>query len=240
VANTPPTLVSTTSTAWDTTTTPKSTASISVQTGDILVVRGVTENSTFTLSTPTGGSLTYNLEQSSTASSNTATYLWTATASSTTSFAVSCASSGGGNYGISVNLWRGSDGVGLSSKTTGSGGPSLTYSTGTDNSAIDMIVGDWNAIDGTSRTYRTVNSITPVSGGSGEGAYNRMVSKYTIYSAYWTDAGALGSKTVGVSAPVGQAYTVLAVEIKGAAGASTYVRPTIVVPTAAVMRAGSW
>ncbi|HWB36640.1 MAG TPA: hypothetical protein VHA75_11510 [Rugosimonospora sp.] len=39
--------------------------------------------------------------------------------------------------------------------------------------------------------------------------------------AYWPDAGTAGSKTVGLSGPVGQTYSIVAVEIKGAAGGTT-------------------
>jgi len=41
-----------------------------------------------------------------------------------------------------------------------------------------------------------------------------------VYVAYYPDAGTAGSKTVGLSAPTGQQYSIVAVEIKGTAGAA--------------------
>lgn len=222
-----PTLVASGQTAWNTTTTPK-TASVTVAVGDILVVKGATENGLTTLATPTGGSgFTWTLRQSYVrGNTNPVGYLWAAVATVAQTFTLSLSASSPQNWGFGWEVWRGSDGVGASAQTptTGvdatTGAPSLAITTGYANSALSVISSDWNAVSGT-RTYRAVNGFTPAAGGSGEsGAYPGDGAIYGVYSTYYPDAGTAGSKTVGMTAPTGQKYVVLAVEIRGSAGGS--------------------
>lgn len=215
-----PTFVGSGRSAYDSDTSPK-TVSVTVQAGDILVVSGVMESSGSSLATPTGGSLTYSLKTSSNESSYTQTYIWTATATGSATFDVSISSTGPAFWGFTVDQFRDSAGVGASSAAStfnASGAPSLAITTEGDSSAIVAAVGDWNATDGASRTWRTVNSITPTAGNGGERGYFRDSSRYTEYDAYWSDAGIAGAKTVGLSAPSGQKYAISAVEVLGSAG----------------------
>lgn len=219
-----PTFVSYTDTGWATTVTTASvaTSSISVQSGDILVAVGATSDSAVTLAV-SGGSLTWTAAQSINVSSYCSAYIWTATASSTTSFAVTFSRTGGSTsqkYGGGVYVFRAAS-IGNSSKTNTTGAPSLALSSSQANSAIVQINADWNAADGASRTWRTINSTTPTSGSGYEKAYYRDASQYVVYSAYWPDVGSTGSKTTGLSAPSGQQYAVIALEVKGAASAAT-------------------
>jgi hypothetical protein len=126
-----------------------------------------------------------------------------------------------GSFGGGVQNFRGSDGVGASSSTTGSGGPSLSLTTTQANSAIVVASSDWNAVDGTTRTWRTVNSLTPTAGNGLERSYVLLGGGFAEYAAYYSDAGTAAAKTVGLSAPTGQAYSIGAVEVKGAAGGTT-------------------
>jgi hypothetical protein len=216
-----PSFVSVTSTAFDGTT-PKTTASISVQTGDILVAKAGNGDQGDGDLTVAGGSLTWTQQQTVSVASNTEIWVWTATASSTTSITVTFARPAGtGSFGGSVEVWRASDGVGASSSTNNTGGPSLGITTLQANSAVSVFNQDWNAVDGAVRTWRTINSITPTAGNGFETLYNRIVGGFTTYSAYYGDVGATGAKTAGLSAPVGQKYSIAAIEIKGTAGAST-------------------
>lgn len=152
--------------------------------------------------------------------------IWTAIASVGQSMTVTVtrnADPGGTDlFGCNALTFRGSDGVGASAKTNvSSGAPSLALTTVAANSAIIAINGDWNAADGTTRTWRTINSITPTAGNGLEVTYFRNAAQWTIYGAYWNDAGAAGSKTTGISAPSTMKYSIVAVEVKGAAGAAT-------------------
>lgn len=226
---TPPTLISEGESDWDATATTK-VVNITVAAGDRIVVKGATEGNACTLGTPTGGSLTYTLEKSFVGASNCAVYGWTATASGSATFDVSITSAGSVlKWGHTVEVWRNSDGIGNSSVTNSTGAPSLALTTAADNSAISTISGDWNAADGTSRTWRTINSVTPTVGNGGERVYFRNSSNYTVYGAQWPDVGAAGSKTTGLSAPSGQQYAIISIEVKGTASTATAVPAPIVI-----------
>lgn len=216
---TPATLVATYQTAWSSNSSPAST-SVTTAVGDVLVCVGTSEDASTTLATPTGGTgLTWSPRQSVVVSSYCTAYVWTATATTAETFTMSITATGGGVIGFGVRRYSGSDGYDSSSKTNvSSGAPSLALTTLSDNCTIIIISSDWAAVDGTSRTWRTVNSITPTAGNGGELNYFRNASIYATYSASWSDVGLAGSKTVGLSAPSGQKYSIVAVAIKGAAG----------------------
>lgn len=216
-----PTFVSETATAYDrTASTSRATASISVNAGDILVATAHGEDdqdpafTNLTLSV-SGGGLSWTSQQNVFAVDYSQVRVWTAVASSTTSFAVTFSRTGAGSYGFggSVQVWRDSDGVGASAKTNvASGAPTLDLTTTQANSAIVVSVGDWNAVDGASRTWRT-----------NAGALTEEVYYYdgvsgTYYDGYHADAGAVGTYAVGLSAPGGQKYAIIALEVKGTSG----------------------
>lgn len=224
---------------WTSTTTPK-TQSVTVAAGDALAVFGGTEGSAYTLATPTGGSLTYTLQQSIVTASYSPAYAWTALPGGSQTFTLSDAMTGGGAWGDIAYRFSGSTGIGNTAKTnSNSGAAALTFSTSQDHSAVACLVLDWNGLSGSSRTWETVNSITPTAGNGYEQAYTLDAGNYTIYSAYWPDAGTAGSVTVGLSAPSGMQYSIIAVEILGTAAALPPVpRPQVM--NRAVMRAAVW
>lgn len=213
--------------SWSTTTSPK-TVSVTTAVGDVLVLIGLEENRLGVLATPTGGTgLTWTLQQEVTATPTSdwcAAYVWTAVATTAETFTLSVARSGTAvAWGWICLRWSGSDGVGASSKTNVSGGaPSLGLTTTAANSAICVGNSDWNAIDGASRTWRTVNGAAAT-----EQSYFRSGTTYAAYSGRHNDAGAAGAQTVGLSAPAGQKYSIVAVEVLGTSGGS----PQTVTPT---------
>lgn len=213
---TPPTFIQEAETAWNTTTSPKTTASFNVVNGDILVAYSVVPDHSSDITISSSPSLTWTLQQSIDITDYTTVYVWTTTATSTTSMTVSFTRTTSIIFGGNALTFRNSGGVGASAKTNvASGAPSLNLTTTVNNSVIVVVNGDWSATDGASRTWRTVNSITPTSGNGLELTYFRDASWYTVYAAYYSDAGTAGSKTVGLSAPSGQKYSIIAVEIKG-------------------------
>lgn len=237
---TPPTFVASYESAWPNTTTPKTT-SVTVDSGDQLAVFGVTYDTAITLSAPTGGALTYALVDSLVLTSRCSVYVWTATASSSQTFTMSVARNASlGMFGFNCLRYSGSDGFGVHGTANASGnGPNLNL-TPSDNSALAVAVGDWNAVDGASRVWRTVNGLTPTSGNGMERTYMRSASNYTVYVGYWSDAGAAGSKTVGLSAP-NQQWTIVGLEVLGSAGSPPPAgAPRPVVSSTAVHRAASW
>lgn len=209
-----PTLVTEVETAWNSATSPKTTASISVQVGDVLVAYAAQENTSGTISTPTnsGTALTWTLRQSVDVADFCEVRVWTATATAAESITVSFGSSGGVWFGGAVQVWRDSDGVGASSAANADGAaPSVNITTTQANSAIAVCNGDWNASDGASRTWRAnAGSLT-------ETTYFRDSAHYSVYAGYHADAGAIGTYAVGLTAPAAQKYSIVAVEIKGSA-----------------------
>jgi hypothetical protein len=218
-----PTFVSETQTVFNTVTTPKTTASISVNNGDIIVACGVIEgqaSSTSDSINVSGGSLTWTKNQWVKVANNTYVLVASTTATSTTSITVSFTHVGNTAslwFGGSAFVFRDSNGIGASNKTNSTGAPSMTLTTTQTNSAIVYVSGDWAAADGTTplRTWRTINSVTPTIGNGLERAYFRDASHYALYIGYWSDVGGAGSKTVGLSAPGSETYSIAAIEVKG-------------------------
>lgn len=213
---TPPTLVAEYESAWNSSTSPK-TVSVTVSTNDVLVIYGITADNTATLGTPSGGGLTYTQQQVVNVSSRTWLSIWTAIAGSGQTFTLSISRSGGTSifWGFNCLRFSGSDGVGASASTNASSGaPTLNITTNSANSAIVVANGDWNAVDGTSRTWRTN------AGTFTEQTYFRDSSQYTVYGGFHGDSGAVSTYAVGLSAPSGQAYTIGAVQVKGSTTSS--------------------
>lgn len=210
---TPPSFIQYIETTWNVTigSGGLTTSSFSVQAGDILVAVGQAEDAN-TLSIA-GGSLSWSLQQSINTAGYTANFLWTAVVDSNKSMTCTVTRTANQKGGLGVYTWRGSDGVGNSNKTNvASGAPSLSLTPAQANSAILVFNGDWSAADGTSRTWRT---------GAGtftEKLYFRDSAIYTLYGGYHADAGAVAAKTLGLSAPSGQKYSITAIEVKGTAG----------------------
>lgn len=211
-----PTFVAEYESAWNNSTSPK-TISVTTAVGDVLVCLAVMENHVAGIATPTGGTgLTWTLRQSIVVTDYCQVYAWTATATTAETFTFSIAESAStaNFWGATVLRWSGSDGIGASAKTNvSSGAPSLGLTTTGENSAIATVNADWNAADGASRTWRTINSST-----GNEQTYFRDSSRYAVYANRWNDVGASGSKTTGLSAPSGQKYSIISVEVLGSSG----------------------
>lgn len=206
------------------------TINVTVQTGDVLIVAAQAENfdaDTSVSITVSGGGLTWTSAQTVAVNSYGYVRLYYATATSNATFDITLTATGtvySGYtvyWGGSVKIFRGSDGVGASSKTNvSSGAPTLNITTTQANSAICVFNNDWNSVDGASRTWRTgAGSLT-------ETTYFRDAARYSVYSGYHADAGSTGTKAVGLSAPSGQKYSIVAVEVKGGAGATTVTATT--------------
>jgi len=201
---------------------PRSTASISVNNGDTLVAVGAIEGQALVGAETiaiAGGGLVWNNDQYVNAQDFVVAYSWSTTATSTTSFTVTFTRTASNNllwWGGGVYVFRNSTGIGATNKTNVNGGaPTLSLNVTANNSTIVTVNGDWSAQDGTSRTWNTINSITPTIGNGLEKIYFRNSSHYSAYSAYWNDVGASGSKSTGISAPGSQKYSIISVEVKG-------------------------
>ncbi|MBK8184882.1 MAG: hypothetical protein IPK63_19150 [Candidatus Competibacteraceae bacterium] len=204
------------------------TINVTVQTGDVLIVVGQAEG--YNAATPvaitvSGGGLTWTSLQTVAVNDFGYVILYHATATSNATFDITLTATNAASgytiyWGGSVKIFRGSDGVGNSVKTNvSSGAPTVNITTTQANSSISVFDNDWNSVDGASRTWRTgAGSFT-------ETTYFRDPARYTVYSGYHADAGAIGTQTVGLSAPSGQKYSIVAVEVKGTAGGAATVSP---------------
>jgi hypothetical protein len=214
---TPPTFVSYGASVFNTTTTPK-TVSITVAVGDRVVVMSHSESAgdTPVNTAPTGNGETYNQAATlGTTTSHCRAIAWTMTATAAGTYNVSAVAPQtlSRKWGVHVWVYRDSDGFGtVGAPAVGSTSNSVTLTTAQANSALVVGSADWNAIDGTTRTRRTINSSTGT-----EDVYGRDSAAYTWYGQHYADAGAAGSVTAGYSAPTGQASAIIAVEIKGTA-----------------------
>lgn len=215
---TPPTFVAEYESVWNTGTQPKA-VSTTVATNDRLVIGAIAETQ-LTWTAPSGGGYTYTAGPSLNPVNYCSSAVWTMLATSGQTYSLSVGNNSGTSWwGWNALRFSGSDGIGQTASTNTTGAPSLSITTLFDNSAIAVYVGDWNAV-ATARTWRTVNGTAPSVGNGFEKTYFNDGSHYTTYAAYYPDAGTAGAKTVGLSAPSGQQYTIIAVEVRGQAAAA--------------------
>lgn len=217
-ATSEPLLASASSTAFNTNTTPKILAGIAVQNGDVILAYGMMEAAAgdiLSVSTSAGNTTSWTLlADVPAATTNNQSYLraWSATATATGTISVAFASAGGlfNVFGGTVKVYRNSGGIGTvqtANNGTGSGLPSVTLTTTRDRSVLDFGSVDWNNAAGTA-TF-TSSAGTPV-----EDLNIAMSGLYRVSSSH-VNAGNAGSKTTGMSAPGGQRYVAVAIEVFG-------------------------
>lgn len=210
--------------AWNTTTQPKTTASFSVLAGDILVAVLLADATAAAV--VSGGSLTWTARQSVSTSTRGEAHVSTAVVDVDKSMTVSFATNALPQFGGTVLTFRGSDGVGASNKANAiSGAPTVNITTTQANSAVVVGNSDTNSQDGTSRVWRAnAGTLTEV-------VYQRNTTVYAAYAGYHADAGSIGTYAVGLSAPGSEGYGIVTLEVKGGTGAApsdTPRQPTVV------------
>lgn|GEM_PF-1755049 len=215
----PPTFVAASNSTYGTASATKS-VSVTTQTGDLLIVYGGADTGATSnpgvLTTPVGNNIAFTLLQSYTTASNTSAFIWWGTESSGGTWTLSCGiDDSTAIWGFTCVVFRGSAGVGASNKAQAIGAPTLGLTTVQANSAIVVFNDDWAGRDGTSRTWSTVNGITPTNGNGLELTYNLSAGVMGSYGAYYNTAGPAGAKTVGLTVPNNQQYTIVAAEVLG-------------------------
>ena len=214
---TPPTFVAEYETAWNSTTTPKTTANFNVLSGDKLVAYAVSEYHENTIATPPGGTLagTWVLQQTIYVSNYTYVRLWTmVVGSDQNGINVSFTrSAGAGYFGGNVLHFRNSNGIGVTNQANAaSGDPAVTLNSVSANSAIVMVIGDWNAIAGAQVANESIGSFVELTTYEGDGLH------YGVYGGYYSDVGAAGNKTIGQTDPNGLQWAIVAIEVLGTVG----------------------
>jgi hypothetical protein len=203
-------------------TSPK-TASINLLGGDMLVVARVQESAGGVLNTtaPTGvtGATWSSRRNEGTSSQHCRVNIHTAEGFSAGAYTLSCVRPGnqsGNQWGFGWAVLRNHGGVGNTAGealAVNESQPALDLLTTAADSCIFYALGDWNAVTGT-QTGRTISgsSLTVVGNLAGNG------SNYGTWMGLYVGVGAVGTKTVGLTAPTGQRPTHAAIEILGVAG----------------------
>lgn len=199
--------------AWNTSASPKS---VSVTTGidDWLFWIAATRDSGTTVNTLNAGTgMTWAFPVSKLVASSCGMYIGAAQATTAETFTLTATATSAttvGQWGF--NCLRFSDcngpGAGISGGPT-TGIPSVSITTTQANSTIIVINADWNAIDGSARTW-LANA-----GAFSELTYFRQSLGYTVYGGGHQDAGVSGAKVVGLSNISGQKYVIGALEVLG-------------------------
>ena len=205
----PPTFIQEAETVWNTTTSPKTTASFNVLAADVLVAYAIRENDSAGQDvTISGGSLDWFVVGAidTNTSGFTEVRVWAAYVDADKAMTVTFTGPGSSQFGGNVFTFRNSAGIGASATANASGAPSVNITTTAASSAVVVVNGDWNAVDGATRSWR-LNAT--------EKTYSFSSGAYTAYGGYHGNIGAAGTYAVGLSLPVGQEFSTIAVEVKG-------------------------
>jgi hypothetical protein len=182
--------------------------------GEVIVVKASTSDAGTVVGTPTGGSQTYTLRGSVTSGSFCYAVLYTAiVAGSPGSMTITVPFSGdSGRRSMLVERWSNAtlDATpAVNATKTGSGAPSATLTTEANNSVVSWVNADWNANAPGSRAYRS--SATEL------GIHDQSAAADNQYVGYyaWQSTATAGSQTLGMTAPTGQAWSLVGVEVMG-------------------------
>ena len=218
-AQTPPQLVSYTQTSsWITGGASKSTASVSWNAGDVIVVCGGAENSGG-LGTPTAAGLTFSSVRSNAAAGTAASQLACATAAGTSSSTITMAYSGnsGDHWGFGVWVFRSHGGAGNSAEQhTSTRTVSLTPAGGA-HSAVVYCTFDYGA--------DTVQTVTPTPTNARQAA--RDTGRYTLYVDDLTDQASAGATSYGIGGTGSGPFSIVVFEVKGAAASGVRKRVNV-------------
>lgn len=234
-----PTFVTAHDTIWsDHTTNPKA-QTFTPGLGNSLVALMGAANSTFAVTV--AGGPTWTAAQSQLTGSNCAMNASTAIgdgASDTVNVAMAGGSTSN-HFGGVIFEFTNSDGLGASASATNiaSTHVTLAITTTQDNSAIAVLLLDFNAVTPVGRAWDAINGIVPtVAAGGGNGfeltPAGTIGDDYTVVRGYYPDAGLAGAKTVGVTTAGTMRGTIVAVEVKGNATSAVDVTVDAVVATA--------
>jgi hypothetical protein len=185
------------------------TAVVTWQTGDVILVLGVTEDQPRTLGLPTATGLTFTSIQEGDKAGSCHTYAWRATAGANGSSAITSTTDGASAArGLSAFVYRGHGGVGASVKNSVTDATSVvSLSRSGANSAVAWCCGDFTA-----STDVTV-AATPA-GGTQRVAVTES-TRATFFVFDWGDQGAVTTTNFGITGASGSNHFMIAVEVLG-------------------------
>jgi hypothetical protein len=188
------------------------TAAFTPPSGSIVVAKVVSGDAGQTHTTPTGLTFTSRVNVG-TFNASTRCSIFTAVGAGA-SVSITAAFAGTANArGLIVEVWTSAQLAATpatGSVVAGSGAPTNTITTVAANSTVTWLNGDWAAIAPGTPAYRSsaTATITP----------KNLSGQYSAYAAQQTAASA-GSQTYGLTAPTGQTYTLVSIEIQATGGA---------------------
>lgn len=190
-------------------------SSFTPTTGNILVVKYSSADTGLVPGTPTGGGWTYTKTSFSAGASHCYVSIWTATVGGSPASQTVALTSSGSNvpHSMVVEEWSGAQLAATpatNATKTGTGAPSATLSTVANNSVVTSINGDWAAVAPGTPAY--LSSALEDNGGAPNG-HLTVSGQYTAYYFYQT-AATLGSQTIGLTAPTGQTWSMVGIEIE--------------------------
>jgi hypothetical protein len=197
---------------WFSATTPRSvSSSVSWQAGDLVIVHGLASDESTELGTPTVSGLTFTLVSGTgTASASQGrSYIWEATAASSGSGTVEGTRIAGSfHWGICVEVWRNSDGIGTIA-VNNSATKTVSVARSDAKSGVSYGAVDWDASSAAATWTPTGETVIESNGDN---------ANYAQHIAWWADQGAAGTTSYGISSASGGTFNKSAVEILGSFG----------------------
>jgi hypothetical protein len=224
-----PTLTSTAGSTWgDIALPPETTATLTWNSADRVLVVGVTEDSgTVTLATPTASGLTFTALGSAQATASTCwVHVWQATAASGGSTTVSAAAGTGSSSNMrALQAWAFGNCTGFvrTSGATANSTQTVSVTRTQANSFVVFASGDWSAT-GTSGLGWTPAGQTQLQAANTANA--------GMYCAWWGDQGSTGTTSYGTTGLAGTKFTNCAVEILGSVGSAPLAPPPLIISQA--------
>lgn len=198
------------------------TSSFTPGVGDVIVVKVCSADQSLVGGTPTASGLTFTLRASSAVTNNVWAGLWTAVVASSSAITITSPWSGTAAFHSAITeRWTGAQLAGTpatNATKTGTGAPSTTLTTVAANSVVSWVNGDWAANAPGTPAYR--------SSATQEALDDKSTADYVAYYATQA-AAAAGSQTLGLTAPTGQTWTLIGVEVQAATTAPAVAPPQI-------------
>jgi hypothetical protein len=188
---------------------------------EIIVVKAATGDSSLTVGTASGGSLTYTARVTgSTASYGRVSILTAPVGASPGSMTVALTFSGTGQWhAMVVERWSNAQLAAtpatVSTTQSAATAPSATLTTAAADSAVSWVITDWSATAPGTRAYR--------SSATEESVHDGSTTQYVAYFA-WQSAVTAGAQTIGLTAPT-MKPAIGGIEIQSGAGVVAAVNP---------------
>lgn len=190
----------------------ETTPSMSWNSGDVVLVVGATEDQSSNLATPTstGSGLSFSLLTSANGVNNTRAYMWSATASATSSGTISSAGDNAGARGIAAFIFRSSDGLGTPQSIEGLTDKTISLTRTGANSHVVAVLADWNAVSDTTVDATPTGTVRVAA---------EVAGRATFFVTSYGDQGGTGTTSYGITNHTGTVdMSGIVVEILGTSG----------------------